>query len=747
MRGFADGYQTSAADIGALAMVELADHSILASAGSLRNEVFHYSKDGGRSTTPLFTLDSPVLDMAVDRFGQLWVMTGAQLLQVDANTGEVLQRLNGPGQDPLTHSLAIQPATGDIYVSSGNGIEIFHPAETDPTKAWRHFSNQRVGDLAFGPDGRLWAVTWTGSEVTSAQPNPTTDIVSFPMSGRTVGRPELEYRLSGLIDSIAFGATGTPLEGLLIASSNLQQRPVSNAQTTVPHQASVWMIELASKRVLQLADGGTRGESIVTTADGRILVAQTGHIDVIAPRKAPVVKAITVPDGALVPLPMAQIGVVFDQDMWTGEPGTETTDLASVLNPANFTLTALGANAGAVITPQNIHWDAATRTAWIDVQGLEAGQYQLNISSSLQNYAEIRLEQGYVSTFTALLDMTSQVQLEFSNTRADRATGEVSYDVSLTNIGTDDLKGPLTLLLDPGRYFGDAIASANIGGGDQSDLWTIDLSAALLASGGKFAAGATITGQTITVVPASLFATRAGMADLVKFNLGHGVYAVPQENLPPSLSVAGLTDADTLATATAGQAWTGQIEAIDPDGTVMYWELVQAPAGVTLTPPTDILPAADGYHAVATLNWTPTYTRCGQQRNRRARAGQPGRRRHAQIPIARHRRQQRPRDRCAQGHHPERRPSPELAGHRRRCRRRCVDAGDPQPAGRSRIRRRQRTIELDARLRPSRRLPKHHRYRRRRQNHRQQALQPDRRARLRPAGFRHRCAANTEGRG
>jgi len=614
LRGFADGYQASAADIGALAMIELADHSVLASAGSLRNEVFHYSKDGGRSTTPLFTLESPVLDMAVDQLGQLWVMTGAELLQVDANTGEVLQRLSGPGQDPVTHALAIQPTTGDIYVSSGNGIEIFHPGETDAAKAWRHFSNQRVGDLAFAPDGRLWAVTWTGSEVTSAQPNPTTDIVSFPMNGRTAGRPELEYRLSGVIDSIAFGDDGTPLAGLLIASCNLQQRPVSNAQAAVPHQASVWMVQLADKRILQLADGGTRGESIITTADGRILIAQTGHIDVIAPRKAPVVKAITVPDGALVSLPMAQIGVVFDQDMWTGEPGTETADLASVLNPANFTLTVtstglstgLGANAGAVITPQNIRWDAATRTAWIDVQGLEAGQYQLNISSTLQNSAEIRLEQGTISTFTALLDMTGQVQLEFSNTRADRVTGAVSYDVSLTNIGADDLKGPLTLLLDPGRYFGDSIDSADIGGGDQSDLWTIDLSSALLASGGKFAAGATITGQTITVTPASLFATRAGMADLVKFNLGHGVYAVPQENLPPSLSVAGLIDADTLAAATVGQAWTGQIEAIDPDGTVFYWELMQAPAGVTLTPPTDILSADDGYHAVATLNWTPS---------------------------------------------------------------------------------------------------------------------------------------------
>jgi subtilase family serine protease len=609
VRGFADGYQTSAADIGALAMVELADQSVLASAGNLRNEVFLFDKEGGRSTTPLFTLDSPVLDMAVDQLGQLWVMTGAELLQIDANSGAVVRRPQGPGQDPLTHALAIQPITGDIYVSSGNGIEIYRPNEADTAKSWKHFSNQRASDLAFSPDGRLWAVTWTGSEVTSSQANPTTDIVSFPMSGRTIGRAELEYRLSGVIDSIAFGANGTPLAGLLITSSNLKQRPVVEGQSTlsnIPHQASVWMVELTSKQVLQLAGGGTQGESIVTTADGRILVAQTGHIDVIAPRKAPTVQAITVPDGSLLPLPMAQIGVVFDQDIWTGEPGRETSDAGSVLNASNFTLTVLGANAGATISPQTVRWDAATRTAWLDVNGLAAGQYQLNISSTLQNSAEIRMEHGYVSTFTALLDMTSQVKLDFTNTRADRATGQVSYDVSLTNIGTDDLKGSLTLLLDPGRYFNNAIDGATTGGGDQADLWTIDLSAALQANGGNFAVGATITGQTITVTPASVFATRAGMADLVKFNLGHGVYAVPQANLPPVLTVAGTEDTDLLSSAVVGEAWNVQIESIDRDGALLYWELVQAPVGVTLTPHSDITTDVDGYHAVATLDWTPT---------------------------------------------------------------------------------------------------------------------------------------------
>ena len=615
LRSFAEGYAGSDADIGAQALVELPDHSFLASAGAERNQVFHIGKTGSNASDarlePLFSLDAPITDMAVDQLGQLWVMTGAELLQLDAGSGEIVGRYHAPGGDPLTHALAIDPNSGDIYASSGRGIEIFNPAEADPARAWRHFSGQRVGDLAFAADGRLWAVRWSGAEIAGAQRNPRSEIISLPLGGAAAGRAEIEYRLAGVIDSIAFGAAGTALEGLLIASSNLRQRVVNTGAEGTPHESPVWMIELASRRALPVASDGSRGESVVATTDGRILVAQTTRIDEIAARQAPVVRAITVPDGGLLPLPINQIGVVFDQPMWLGssaEGADDATDgmadSRSVLNPANFTLTMLGAKTGAVVKPQTIRWDSATRTAWLEITGLAAGAYQIDVSASLQSDDEMPLHGGYASSFTALADMSSQLRLDFSDTRAMRATGEVSYDVRVTNVGDDAIRGPLILVLDAGRYFTDSIADAQPGNDAQAELWTIDLSEALRARGGGLAAGATIAARTIRVIPAGEFALRAGLADLRKVNLEHGVYAFPQDNLPPSLGLADVFDDEQLPAATVGEAWNATIEAIDPDSARLWWQLVEAPAGVTLTPSTDIDSADDGYHATATLTWT-----------------------------------------------------------------------------------------------------------------------------------------------
>jgi hypothetical protein len=130
------------------------------------------------------------------------------------------------------------------------------------------------------------------------------------------------------------------------------------------------MIELTSRERLQLASGGTRGEAIVATHDGRVLVAETGRIDEIAPWRAPLVKAVTIPDGALLPLPLNTIGVVFDQDMWIGDAD----DGGSVLNIENYTLSTASDSTSTAGSrhPATIRWDAGTRTAWLDVAGLQA---------------------------------------------------------------------------------------------------------------------------------------------------------------------------------------------------------------------------------------------------------------------------------------------------------------------------------------------------------------------------------------
>ncbi|MDH3209385.1 MAG: Ig domain-containing protein, partial [Burkholderiaceae bacterium] len=608
IRGWGSGFAASAGDIGALAMVELADGSVLASGGTARNEVFHFDEDGGRSTSPLFTLDAAVLDMAIDALGQLWVMTGSELLQVDANSGGVIARHKGPGQDPLTHAVAIDLTSGLLYVASGNGVEIFDPTEEDAALAWRHFSNTRVGDLAFGPDGRLWGVRWTGTEVNGAVPDAGTEIISFPMTGRSAGRAEVEYRLAGLVDSIAFGRDDTVLTGLLLASSNVAQRPVIAQGTDVPHQAAVWMIELQTRRSLQVASGGTRGEALLTTADGRVLVAQSAHIDEIAPIRAPLVVATSVQDGALVPLPLTQIAVSFDQAMWLGTDGADSTDLSSVLNPANYVLTTTTAGSDLTLQPQAARWDAATRSAVLTLPNLPAGGWRLEVTPQIRSAAQVRLAEAYVVVFTAVADLSHMVRLSFADTRADRLIGQVSYDVSVTNIGADDLRGPLMLLLDPGRYFGADIVGADQGTGEQAQLWVIDLNAGLQALGGRLSAGQTLDKQTVSVHTAGLFDVAPGTSNLAKFNLGHGIYAVPFDNTPPTLVIADAIDleANVLPAATAGQSWSATLQATDSDGTLFFWELVQAPAGLVLTQDDLVESGATGYGNRAVLSWTPS---------------------------------------------------------------------------------------------------------------------------------------------
>ena len=166
-QAFATGIGQSQPNIGPLAVLPMPDGAVLVSGGPARNQLFLFNPGGGQAGTPVATLSEPIYDMALDATGMIWATTGGgPLYELDPTTGAIL----GQFGDSLTQSLAIQPGTGLIYVSSGNGIEIFNPA----TETFSHFSDMRVGSLAFDNHGNLWAATW---------PQDQNQLIEFTKSG------------------------------------------------------------------------------------------------------------------------------------------------------------------------------------------------------------------------------------------------------------------------------------------------------------------------------------------------------------------------------------------------------------------------------------------------------------------------------------------------------------------------------------------------------------------------------------
>ena len=599
LNAFASGFNTSQGEVGAMAMIELPDHRILVSAGQYRNQLFIYDEKGGTTQKPLFSFDQPIMDMSVDAKGQLWVLTGAELWLLDYSTGQIIERIKGPANEPLTHALVVEPGTDRIYVSSGNGIEIFdiHAPEG---QRWTHFSNTLVSDLAFAPDVRLWAVRWTSANILSNIGK--TDIVSFPLAGKTKGRAEVEYTLNGLIDSLVFGQNGTAFEGLLFASANNSQQLTNNSKTVAKiENASVWMIGLAQHQAIQLAKGGSRGESILITHDQRILVAQTNSIDELALLKAPTVVSSSIQDGAYLPLPISYATLGFDQAMWLGNNGDDSTDVASVLNPENYRFVGYGKNINQTLQPESVKWDKATNSVILTLPNMAAGQWRLEVSSNVQSAKHTRLEGVYTAAFTTVTDYSAFIKIEFDKTRADRLNGTVSYDVKLTNIGQDNIQGPLLLLLDPGHYFEGAVQSGQQGQGLQDELWLLDVGSYLQVHGSALKAGESLSGITVSVVKTQDLTISSNAARLLKFELSHQVYALPYDNQPPVIHYD-----QTKLVAQVNKAWTLDLEAVDVDGNQFQWSVVEAPQGVNIEYQQSGQISDQGYLSNAKLTWTPT---------------------------------------------------------------------------------------------------------------------------------------------
>src|SRR5204862_7296980 len=139
------------------------------------------------------------------------------------------------------------------------------------------------------------------------------DIVKF----NDKGRGQLMVHLDSEVDSIAFGQVGTKLAGILF---------VSNNSGNDANGSELIGIDTATLQQVVIALKGTRGETLATTSDGRLFVAQTHQIDVVSPIVSPHVAFVNPPNGAIAPLPLTQIAITFDHDMLAGDG----TDAASV---------------------------------------------------------------------------------------------------------------------------------------------------------------------------------------------------------------------------------------------------------------------------------------------------------------------------------------------------------------------------------------------------------------------------------
>ncbi len=527
VNAFATGIGDSHAGVGPMAILSLADGSILASGGAKRNLLYHVAKTGGSSVLPMATLPHPIFALAMDPLGRVWAATGGgPLLQLDPQTGSIL----GQFGDSITQAVVSDPVSGKIFVSSGNGIESFDPT----TSEFKHFSDQRVGSLAIGPDGRLWGARWPARG----------SLLRFHEDGKA----ETMLQLNATVDSLAFGKAGTDYEGLLFVSSNSGQ---------------LFLIDVNTRQSLVLARGGTRGDIVTVGTDGRVFVSQSHQIDVLKPLVAPVVLSVNPPSGVTVPMPLASVSIAFDQDMLA----SDSSDAHSVLNPRNYRLTGDGIGS---VTINSVAYDQTTRTASLSFDPLTAGQYQILVQTDLRSAEGLALAQPFSSDFAALADLSSALDIQFYQARSDRANGTISFDVRIKNTGNHRLLLPLILQLAPDSRF-DGVPVGNFGRAADGS-WLIDLSDKFPANG-ILKPGETTTGQTVSVkIP-----TRRPP------DFDPSVSALPEANLLPSFLTHPVTN------ATKGSQYQYFASAFDENADDLSFLLVKAPDGMQIDPATGLI--------------------------------------------------------------------------------------------------------------------------------------------------------------
>lgn len=204
---------------------------------------------------------------------------------------------------------------------------------------------------------------------------------------------------------------------------------------------------------------------------------------------------------------------------------------------------------------------------------LLGGIYELRVEPTVRSRAGLPMNSAFWTQFIGVEDFSAFVRIEFATTRSDRLNGTVSHDLRVTNTSDFDLLAPLTLMLDPARYF--QLLPAGSFQTSDDGLWLIDLGQTL--TDGRLRPGESTVTRTITFSNPS--AQRA--------SVGHGIYALPYPNSVP------LFGSTAPQSAAVGAQYEYVVRATDPDGIALSYLLMDAPPGVVLNAST------------GPLTWTP----------------------------------------------------------------------------------------------------------------------------------------------
>ncbi len=522
---FANLSGISGAGIGSLALTISPDGNWLyASGGDGRNELWRYPLTGASSTSePIAALDAPIYELVFDEAGQLWATTGGEgLLQLDPNTGAIVDSF-GTG---IALGIASVPGETALYVATAGGVIKFNTA----LRSFESFSDVRVDSLAVADDGTLYGTQWpSGGRV-----------LRFDFRGRATVVSDISDA-----ESLAFGAEGTLLEGVLIVGHQ------NSGQLSLLDPMSL-------QRTIIAAGGVGRVEGIESLSDGRLLVTQGEQIDVLYTVAAPKVIETRILDGN------NRASIAFDVSLLADDPSHP----ASATNPDNYTL--VNTDTGEVMGIGGIRYNAANRTANLLFETLAPAPYRLTISPKVQSEQGIELGgEGESVDFRVFENVTAVMPVQFRNTRINRHDGTVLVDVQVTNNGGFDVAGPIQIVFS--QLTGQNVSVMMDG------LAASDPVIQVLPDGMPLPVGGTTTFQAVVVANPNLL--DLDFTPTVRA-------ALPPNQLPLFLSSPRLSAAE-------GEVYDYAADADDPDGSSVTYVLSNAPEGATVNPTT------------GALSWTP----------------------------------------------------------------------------------------------------------------------------------------------